>query len=398
MKKISVDKVPMKILFVVNNAAFFCSHRLSLALAARDAGHQVTLATGQAGSVTLESAAIDKLASHDIEHIVTNFRSGSLELAAEARGFLQLIGAMRRLRPDVVHCASPKGILYGGLAARLTRCGGLVISVSGMGSLFIGKGGGLRSLIRRLYSGLVRFVYAHPNRRVIVQNQDDCELILRAGLANADDLVLIPGSGVDLSRYIDLPLDGRDRLVVLPARLLRDKGVVEFVESARALRMAGCNWRFALVGTADYDNPSAINESQIQQWVEEGSVEWWGHKDDISEVFAQAQVACLPSYREGMPKALLEAAAAGCAVVTTDAIGCREAIVPGKTGDLVPVADAAMLSLTLGRLLDDRDRVRAYGMAGRELAIARFGIDAVTTTVLGLYDALQARLYESKSH
>ena len=379
----------MRILYVVNNAAFFCSHRLPLALAARAAGHEVALVTGQAGSPTLEADALQRLASLGIPHTATNFRSGGLHPLAEARGLLQLARAMRRWRPDLVHCASPKGLLYGGLAARLTGCPALVLAVSGMGSLFTGGGNARLVWLRRAYSAIVRIAYGHPHRRVIVQNSDDWALVSKAGLASEEDLRLIPGSGVPLGRYVDLPLEGRQPIVVLPARLLKDKGVEEFVEAARRIRQAGSPWRFVLVGTADYENPSAIPESRVRGWVDEGVVEWWGHRADMAEVLGQARIVCLPSYREGMPKALLEAAAAGCAVVTTDAIGCRDAIEPGLTGDLVPVADAAELATTLQRLIDDPARQRAYGEAGRSLARRRFDLEAVVQATLAIYGELR---------
>lgn len=378
----------MKILYVVNNAAFFCSHRLPVALAASRVGHEVHLVTGQAGSQALEDAARAELARAGIPHRALGFTSGGTHPWHEARGLWQLLGHVRRLRPDLVHCASPKGLLYGGLAARWAGVPALVLAVSGMGSLFIGRGTRRQRLLRRLYLGLARLAYAHPRRRVIVQNQDDRQALVQAGLVGAAELVLIPGSGVKLDAYLGLPLEGRPPLVVLPARLLRDKGVLEFVAAARELRAQRPQWRFALVGVADYANPSAVGREQVLEWENAGLIEWWGHREDMAEVFGQARIVCLPSYREGMPKALLEAAAAGCAVVTTDAVGCREAVLPGQSGDLVPVRDAAALTATLRRLIDDPQRCLRYGAAGRELARQRFDIDAVIRQTLNTYDEL----------
>lgn len=381
----------MKILYVVNNAAFFCSHRLPLALAARQAGHEVALVTGQAGSPTLEAPALEQLRRYGLQHQVTAFRSGGVAPWAEGLGLIQVIAFMLRWKPDLVHCVSPKGVLYGGLAARLTQRAALVLAVSGMGSLFAGRSGGLGGIARRAYLLFARAAYGHRNCRVIVQNQDDRHLLVAHGLAREDQVMLIPGSGVPLQRYADLPGGGRDELVILPARLLRDKGVVEFVEAARQLRADGCRWRFALVGAADYDNPSSVSATQVRAWVNEGCVEWWGHREDMVPVFAQARIVCLPSYREGMPKALLEAAAAGCAVVTTDAVGCREAVLPGISGDLVPVRDATALARALTRLIDNPARLAAYGEAGRRLAREHFGLDAVVAATLTCYDKPLAR-------
>ncbi len=378
----------MRILYVVNNAAFFCSHRLPVALAARQAGHEVALLTGQPGSATMEGPALERLRQLGVTHRVTAFRSGGVAPWSEGLGLLQAVAFMRSWKPDLVHCASPKGVLYGGLAARLTRCAALVLAVSGMGSLFTRQRRGIGALARRAYLLMARLAYGHRNARVIVQNRDDQRLIVENELAGDDHVTLIPGSGVALQQYVVTPWAERQNLVVLPGRLLRDKGVLEFVAAARHLRRAGCDWRFALVGTADYDNPTAVPPAQVQAWVDEGCIEWWGHRDDMVAVYGQARIVCLPSYREGMPKVLLEAAAAGCAVVTTDAVGCREAVLPAVTGDLVPVGDAPALTAALRALIDDPARQAAYGARGRELARERFSLEAVIDRTLDCYAQL----------
>lgn len=378
----------MRIAYVVNNAAFFVSHRLPIARRALEAGHEVMLLTGQAGSALLEPAARETVQALGIPHRVAAFRSSGMNPVGELLGLIQLTIHMRRFRPQLVHCVSPKGILYGGLAARWTGAPALVLAVSGMGTLFTGPARGLRGWIGQAYAATAKFVYGHRNKRVIVQNRDDCRDLQSQGLASADELVLIPGSGVELDRFTDTGEEERRDIVALPARLLRDKGVLEFVEAAKRLRDSGCAWRFVLVGTADYRNPTSIPAAEVERWVTDGCIEWWGHRSDMEAVFAQAKIVCLPSYREGMPKALLEAAAAGCAVVTTDVVGCREAIEPGVTGDLVPARDAAALVATLHALMGDESRIQRYGKAGRALAVRRFGEEAVVARTLRLYDEL----------
>ena len=383
-----LNSMPPRIAFVVNNAAFFVSHRLPIALAARSAGFEVALFTGQAGSKILEASVGERLASEGILHRRLAFRSAGTNVFVEAFGLMQLAFALWKFKPAVVHCASPKGILYGGVAARWVACPSTVFAVSGMGYIFTGESSGLKCLLRHAYGLCVRFVYGHANKRVIVQNHDDLTALLQVGLASMDELVLIPGSGVNLKDYEDVTDELREPLVVLPARLLKDKGVVEFAEAAEAARRAGCDWRFALVGTADYHNPTAVAREQIQSWVDAGTLEWWGHREDMVNVFARASIVCLPSYREGMPKALLEAAAAGCAVVTTDVVGCREAVLDGQTGDLVPARDSAALSRTLLALINEPQRRTSYARAGRRLAASRFGLEAVVQRTLSIYQEL----------
>jgi glycosyltransferase involved in cell wall biosynthesis len=257
-----------------------------------------------------------------------------------------------------------------------------------MGYVFTGVSSGWKSVLGRAYTWVARFAYGHSNKRVIVQNQDDLSALAKAGLATTAELVTIQGSGVDLKKFSDPTSVLRENLVVLPARMLKDKGVVEFVEAAALIRESGCLWRFALIGTADYENPTAIPREQIERWVSAGMIEWWGHREDMANVFAQASIACLPSYREGMPKALLEAAAAGCAVVTTNVIGCREAVLDGQTGDLVPAHDSTALAQAILALINDPERLASYARAGRRLAFDRFGLEAVVDRTLSIYQEL----------
>jgi glycosyltransferase involved in cell wall biosynthesis len=379
----------LRILYVVNNAAFFVSHRLPIALAARRRGDEVVVVTGRAGSPTLEEPALGELLRLQIDHRVVASTSSGINPAVELLGLSQLVRIMHGVSPTVVHCASPKGVLYGGIAARLTHVPGVVLAVSGQGHMYSRER--KRSVSGVVYQGLLRRAYGHQNKMVIVQNNDDKVLTMNSGLARVEEIVSIPGSGVTLQAYVSLPIAPREDLVVLPARMLADKGVVEFVAAARQLRSEGLNWTFALVGTADYKNPSAIADTQLREWERTGAVQWWGHCSDMPAVYGRARIVCLPSYREGMPKVLLEAAAAGCAVVTTDAVGCREAVDVGVTGDVVPVGDARALASALRSLTRDPERMRRYGEAGRKMAIARFGIDAVIRQCLSIYDDLARR-------
>lgn len=378
-----------RILFVVNNAAFFVSHRLPLAVEAKARGYDVALCTGQAGSTTLEAPALDALAQAGIQHRRTVFTSAGINPIVELIGLLQVLVFMLATRPHVVHCVSPKGLLYGGIASRLARVPAMVLAVSGMGYAFTaGRASATRRLASWASRTLARLAYGHGMKRVVVQNHDDAAAVLASGMATASEIRLIPGSGVPLERFVSLPIEPRERLVVLPARMLLDKGVAEFAGAARLLRAKGCEWRFALAGTADYANPSTVPSHVLQGWEREGVIEWLGHVDDMPALYGRAAIVCLPSYREGMPKSLLEAAAAGCAVVTTDVTGCREAIIPSVTGDLVPPRNEQALADTLASLINDDARRLRYARAGRQLAIDKFSLDAVVRSTLDIYKEL----------
>jgi glycosyltransferase involved in cell wall biosynthesis len=381
----------LKIAFVINNAAFFVSHRMSLALRVCQAGFNVGLITGLAGSPELERRALISLGLAQIPHFRTVWRSSGLNPLIELLGLIQLFFYLLRFRPTIVHCASPKGVLYGGIAARICRIPNLVLAISGMGYVYTeSSGAGLvRKIIKSVYNLLAGFAFKHPNARVIVQNQDDRRDLIALGFTDDSRLSLIPGSGVDLKLYADgYDPQNKKPIVLLPARMLKDKGVLEFVEAARQVKRVEPAWRFVLAGAAGYDNPSAISEADLRGWCRDGSVEWLGHVENMEPLFKEAAIVCLPSYREGMPKSLLEAAAAGCAVITTDVTGCREAIDRGITGDLVPARDALSLSIAMLSLIQDGDRRSAYGAKGRERAIAKYSLDIVVAQTLDIYKGL----------
>lgn len=382
--------VKKRIAFIVNHAAFFVSHRFNLALAAREAGFEVCLFTGQAGSVQMETTAVHHLKLNGLLHKKALFTSSGMNPLIELIGLLQLVWFILRFQPDIVHCASPKGVLYGGIAARLGGAPALLLAISGMGYAHTTGGSHVRSRgwVRKIYNVLSRFAFDHRNVRVIVQNRDDYMSILESGLATEHTVTTIPGSGVQLARYAECTVSDKRDIVLLPARMLKDKGVVEFVEAARWVKERQPRWRFVLAGAAGYQNPSAIAKVHLQAWQAEGCVEWIGHVEDMTELYREASIVCLPSYREGMPKSLLEAAAAGCAVVTTDVPGCRDAIEPGVTGDKVPARDSGALATALLSLIEDPNRRRAYGMQGQKRAKKLFSIDTVSDRTVAIYKGM----------
>jgi glycosyltransferase involved in cell wall biosynthesis len=368
------------LLFVVNVDWFFLSHRLPIALEAMRQGYQVHIATGLTDK-------LDELQCHGlVVHPLALDRS-SAGLGNAWRTMVQLWQVFRAVRPDVVHLVTIKPVLLGGLVARLARVPAVVAAVSGLGFVFVAKG--VKASARRwLVGGLYRLALGHHNLKVIFQNPDD-----RASLARLADLpgrkvAMIRGSGVDLTQYSVMPTPPGMPVVVLAARLLADKGVLEFVQAARLLRQRGCNARFVLVGTVDRANPASFTDAEVSAWVHDGVVEWWGHRADMPQVLAAAQLVVLPSYREGLPKVLIEAAACGRAVVTTDVPGCRDAIEPGLTGVLVPVRNAVALADAMEDLINDPLRCKVMGDGGRALAEKAFDVRQVVAAHLQIYQEL----------
>ena len=369
-----------KLLFTVNDAGFFLSHRLPIARAAAAAGFHVHVATAP-------SPAAAAIAAEGFPHHPVPMTRRGVNPLREIWVPWALTRLYRSIKPDLVHHVTIKPVLYGGLAARLAGVPAVVGAVSGLGYVFLDRGPGagvLRGLIRAAY----RIALRQPNGRVIFQNQDDRAEFVTRGLVAPDDCVLIKGSGVDLDAFRPCPEPEGPPVVMLAARILRDKGVGEFVEAARRLRDAGTQARFVLVGDTDPGNPTAIPRPQVQQWHDEGLVEWWGFREDMAAVLAQAHVVCLPSYREGLPKVLIEAAACGRAIVASDVPGCREIARDGHNALLVPVRDGAALAEAIARLLSDAELRRRMGTRGREIVEAEFSLADVVAQTLALYRSL----------
>lgn len=372
-----------RLLFVVNVDWFFLSHRLPVALEAQRQGYQVHIATGLTDK-------LDELQRHGlVVHPLALDRS-STGLGNAWRTMVQLWQVFRAVRPDVVHLVTIKPVLMGGLVARLAGVPAVVVAVSGLGFVFMAHGA--KAAVRRwLVGGLYRVALGHRNLKVVFQNPDDLQSLAKVAHLPAAKVVMIRGSGVDLARYAHVPLPGGVPVVLLAARLLADKGVLEFVQAARLLKQRGCNARFVLVGTVDSANPTSFTDAEVSAWVHDGVVEWWGHRADMPQVLAAAHLVVLPSYREGLPKVLIEAAACGRAVVTTDVPGCRDAIDPGVTGVLVPVRDAVALADAMAALINDPVRCQVMGYAGRVLAETAFDIRQVVAAHLYIYQELMGK-------
>ena len=371
------------LLFVVNEPAFFLSHRLPLALAAKSAGYQVHVATGAGDG----QAGIPEAGLH--HHLLPLSRSGSHPLR-EVLGFIVLSRLLIKIKPDILHLVTIKSVLYGSQAARITGFPAVVAAVSGLGSVFVSEGA---AATFRLFvvKALYRLAMGHKNLRVIFQNPDDMSLVQGVARLRKDQCHLIRGSGVSLSRFAMGPEPAGPPVFCFAARLLREKGAYEFVEAARILRAEGVDARFRLVGDIDPGNPSTIRKPELDDWRSGTDVEVVGFQDDINAVFAQSQVVVLPSYREGLPKTLVEAAAVGRAVITCDVPGCRDAIVPGETGLLVPAKNSRALADAMRYLVENPDLRRQMGFAGRQLAEQEFDINSIVEQQMAIYANLVER-------
>jgi glycosyltransferase involved in cell wall biosynthesis len=377
-----------KLLFLVTEDWYFCSHRLPVARAARDAGFEVVVATRV-------RAHGDAIRDEGLTLRPITWRRRGDGLLGAARAISAISRLYRRERPDIVHHVALKPLLFGGIARRLAfahsvDAPALVDSVMGLGSGFSRTTTTAR-LCRPALGLALRLVAGGSRGWIVVQNPEDHAALAGLGI-DPRRIALIRGSGVDIGRYVPLPEPPGDTVVVaLVSRMLRDKGVLDAAAAIRKLRAQGLAIELLLAGPTDPDNPNSLTSEVLRSLASEPGIEWLGPVADVRDVWRRAAIAVLPStYGEGVPKTLLEAAACGRPLVAADVPGCREVVRPGVTGILVPPHDVDGLASALAQLAGDPARRHALGRAGRRLVECRFTDGIVARETLALYRAALA--------
>jgi glycosyltransferase involved in cell wall biosynthesis len=367
----------VKLLFVVTEDWYFVTHRMPLAVAAQAAGFDVAVATR-------EGKQADVIRSAGIRLIPLALSRDGSSLLSDAMVLWRLY---RREHPDVVHQVALKPIMCGAVAAWLARVPAQVNAVAGLGWMFTSQRRRER-LIRPVFRRVLACLLNQQRSLTIVQNSEHEALLERSGVSSSR-LRLIRGAGVDVRSFQPTAPPVGPVCIMLVGRMLWDKGVREFVEAARRLTQSGIRARFILVGSPDLGNPASVPESTLRAWHGKHGVEWWGKRDNMPAVLRAAHIACLPSYGEGLPKSLLEAAASGLPIVTTDVPGCREVVRNGKNGLLVPVRNAHALSVALSKLINDAELRCRMGEQSRLLAETEFGLETVIAQTLAIYRELR---------
>lgn len=311
----------------------------------------------------------------------------SLNPLREWQALRQLVRLYRHVKPDLTHHVSIKPVIYGGIAAAVTHIRCKVHAITGLGASYISET--LRArLIRWLLQYGFKFISRQARTTFIFQNRDDQTLFIANKFIRREQARIIYGAGVCMRAYHPLPLPkGESGVVVLASRLLVDKGVIEFVQAAQQLR-SKINVRCVLVGEVDPGNPASLTAQQINVWVTAGFVEWWGHQEDMNAVFRKCHVVCLPSYREGSPRVLIEAAAVGRPIITTDVPGCRDLVLEGVNGYLVPVKNACALAKAIEKIFEGHPPLAIMGQKSRELVELKYAETKVVSDTFDIYQEL----------
>lgn len=366
-----------KIILFANTDWYLYNFRLSLAKELRVQGHEVVLVSPPGPFESL-------LREEDFPWIPFPLSRQGINPLQELWTLWRLTRLYQHVNPDIVHHFTVKCVLYGSIAARVLRIPGVINSITGLGHLFIDSG-----IVTRLLRFLAGWLYRFNLRgtQVIFENPEDRNVFIQQGFIKTEQSHLILGTGVDVEKYRPTPSVNAMPLVLFSSRILVTKGVLEYMEAIRILKQKGIQARFALAGRADTGNPASIPEEQIIAWKEADQVEWWGWQSNMPAALARADIFCLPSYREGVPNALLEATACGLPIVTTDTPGCRDVVTHGVNGLLVPVKDAQAVADSLEQLITDPELRRKMGTAGREIAV-NFSSIKVNRETLAVYEKL----------
>jgi glycosyltransferase involved in cell wall biosynthesis len=376
-----------KLLYLVTEDWFFVSHFLPMAQAAQECGFDVVVATR-----IREDG--ERLAAAGLRVTATESRRGSVSLAGIARDFIQSYRIVRAERPDVVHCIALRPVVAGGLAAKLAGVNALVLAPTGLGHLWIEHGLAAR-FVRNLVRPVVGSWLRGPRTRYLFENHDDPR---EFGIPpDSADVTIVGGAGVDATNIpaaaepVCPPLK-----VAVVSRMIRPKGIIEAVEAVKQARADGVAVELDLYGDPDAANPRSIAPATLEEWSRQPGIRWHGRIDDVAKVWREHHVAMLLSYREGLPRSLVEAAAAGRPIVTTDVPGCREVVRDGEEGILVPLGDIANAARALATLASDAALRRRLGAAANARFRARFTAAAVKATVRNLYRSLDAHLNDRR--
>lgn len=357
---------------------YFWSHRLLIAKAAQAEGFDVYVATH------VEKYR-EELKQQGLLVVSTLFSRSNKNLLIQIKALIQLIRVFKKIKPDIVHNVALKAILFGTISSWMTRVPQTINLVAGLGVIFTDQSKKYR-LISKLARMVARILFSSSNIWVIAQNQDDMREI--HCMAPKARMKLVRGSGVDTTKYFPVSEPLGPVRVTLLARMLWHKGIGEFVKASRILKSWGENLDMQLVGGLDFGNPACISEQQLLDWQSVGLINWLGHQTDIARIWAESHIAVLPSYREGLPKSLLEAAACGKPMIAADTPGCREIVIDQHNGFLVPVQDAEALARAIQKLAHDSDLRVKMGNYSRQLVCREFSNEHVIEQTMELYREL----------
>ena len=368
-----------KLFIVVNQDWFFLSHRLPIGVAAKEDGYDVTI-------ISEDTGVSNKIRETGLKTIDLPINKAGTNIKDEIKTFFFLYKLFRREKPDIVHLVGLKTMLWGSLACRLAGVKAMVSAVCGLGVLFDEEHA--HSFMTRSILKVLRVTHRKKRLSVIFQNNDDKAIFLNAKIMKEEQCAFTNGSGINLQNYdyTPEPIDGSIK-VIFTARMVEDKGTLVLIDAAKKLKSEyKGKVQFLLCGGLD-TNPNGITKEMLESICDGEYIQWLGHRKDVLELLKQSHIMAFPSwYREGLPKSVIEAEAIGRPVVTTDSVGCRDTVVDGKNGYMIPIKDSDALAMALKKLIDNSELRQTMGKNAREFAVSRFDIKDVVNVHLDVYN------------
>ncbi len=372
-----------KILFLITEDWYFLSHRLLIAERAVKEGFEVAVAT----RINKNS---DNICNHGFKVIPITMKRSDKNIIKEIKALLEIIGIYLREKPDIVHHVAVKPVLYGSFASMLFKNIRCVNAIAGLGYVFSRSDTLKTRLIRKIFLAAYWIAFLPRFSHVIFQNPEDRNMFIKNKIITNKRSVLIPGSGVDITKFRPETEPGGSIIIMLASRMLWDKGIGELVAATKILKSKGFDFKTILVGIPDMENPDSIPVHVLERWHNENIVEWWGFKKNMEKILNLSHIVALPSYREGLPKVLIEAAACGKPLVATDVPGCREIVHHGRNGFLVPLKNEKSLADAMEKLIKDPLLREKMGRASRQMAEKYFTSEIVVNKTINLYKQVLA--------
>ena len=374
------------ILFNITEDWFFLSHFLSRALSAQKHGYEIYVCSNETNKKRI-------IENYGIKFINLPYKRPNINPFYEIYILIRLILIVYKIKPDIVHNVALKPIIQGSFASRLLNVNAVVNAPVGMGYVFISNSLKARFLKPVLVFLLRIFLNSHNGKnkrnKVIFENIDDLNYFKKLKAVDSNHSCVISGAGVEIDKtFAKRKIKNRIPRVVLIARMLKDKGIYEFFEAFQFLKQKKIKCQFVLVGDVDPLNPASLKRSTLEKWKSEKTIEWLGWIDDIEKVLLETDILCLPSYREGLPKSLVEGAAAGLPLISTDTVGCREVVIDGHNGFLVPIKDSEKLAEAIGKLIVDSSLRKSMGRESFKMAASKFSTSKINSLTLKVYNEL----------
>lgn len=374
-----------KILVFANHSAFFVSHRINIFIEAKKRGYDFLLITGKASSKSMDNKSRNKIKKYKIKHKIVDFNSYEFNLFKDLKSIIKIFFIIKKFKPDIFHTVAPKPNLYGGIISKILGLKFTVMSFSGLGFLFTGNLSIKNYFKKLMYEICLIFVFLNKNLCVIVQNKHDL-FFLKKKFNLLDRIKHIRGgSGIDLKMFNNIKKI-KNRNVVFSARLVKTKGIVEFIKAAKVLKKKYPNWNFHIYGASDYKSNDNFDFINFQDEIKNKVIKYKGYKTDLLQILRRAEIFCLPSYREGFPKSILEAQAAGISCIVSNAIGCKESVLNNKTGLIFRNRDYKDLIKKISYLIE-RPKKRLIFSKNAKKSIKKFAsINTVTKEIFKIYE------------